>query len=87
MAEEATGGGGEVYALIIAQERKAQRTLTKFLTLLLNYRYGFSIETASDFIQAAGAIRRHGKRIRSVFVIQSHESTSMTAQYRRCFFL
>ena len=43
----------EIFALIVAQEGKAQRTLTKFLTLLLNYRYGFTIETAADFIRSA----------------------------------
>lgn len=71
MAEEKKDPDKEVFALIVAQEGKAQRTLAKFLTLLLNYRYGFTVETASDFIQAAGAIRRHGRRIRCVFVIQS----------------
>lgn len=71
MAQEKKEPEKEVFALIVAQDGKAQRTLAKFLTLLLNYRYGFTVETASDFIQAAGAIRRHGRRIRCVFVIQS----------------
>lgn len=52
------------FALVVAQEGKAQRTLAKFLALLLNYRYGYKVEMAEDSIQAAGAIRRHGRRIR-----------------------
>lgn len=79
MPEEATGlAAKEFYALIIAQEGKAQRTLAKFLTLLLNYRHGFTVEPAEDFIQAAGAIRRHGRRIRSVFVIQNNTVSART---------
>ncbi|MBQ36957.1 MAG: hypothetical protein QGI32_05040 [Candidatus Latescibacteria bacterium] len=54
MAEETTETEKEFFALIVAQEGKAQRTLAKFLTLLLNYRYGFTVEPAADFIQAAG---------------------------------
>jgi HD-like signal output (HDOD) protein len=68
----------ELIALIVAQEGKAQRTLAKFLTLLLNYRYGFSVETASDFIQAAGSIRRNGRRIRCVFVVQNTPVSART---------
>lgn len=68
----------ELIALIVAQEGKAQATLAKFLTLLLNYRYGFAVDTASDFIQAAGAIRRNGRRIRCVFVIQNKTVSART---------
>jgi len=68
----------ELLALIVAQEGKAQATLAKLLTLLLNYRYGFGVDTASDFIQAAGAIRRNGRRIRCVFVIQNKTVSART---------
>lgn len=83
MAEEPTrereDRSKEVYALVVAQDGKAQRTLAKFLTLLVNYRYGFTVEVAGDFIQAAGLIRRHGRRIRSVFVVQSGQVSARTA--------
>ena len=79
MPEEATGlAAKEFYALIIAQGERRLRTLAKFLTLLLNYRHGFTVEPAEDFIQAAGAIRRHGRRIRSVFVIQNNTVSART---------
>ncbi len=68
----------EHIALVVAQEGKAQRTLAKFLTLLLSYRYGFTVDTAADFIQAAGVIRRNGKRIRCVFVIQNLKVSART---------
>lgn len=68
----------EVFALIVAQEGKAQGTLARFLTLLLNYRYGFTVEAADDFIQAAHVIRRHGKRIRCICVIQNLKVSART---------
>ena len=68
----------ELYALVVAQEGKAQRTLTKFLTLLVNYRYGFTVEVVSDFIQAAGAFRRHGRAVRSVYVVQDKQVSART---------
>ena len=79
MADETTEQPAkESFALIVVQEGKTQRTLAKFLTLLLGYRYGFTVEPAADFIQAAAAIRRRGRRIRSVFVIQNSTVSART---------
>jgi HD-like signal output (HDOD) protein len=77
-AKEAAPSGNESCALIVAQEGKAQRTLSRFLTLLLNYRYGFTVESVGDFIQAAAAFRKFGKRLRCVCVIQESPVSART---------
>lgn len=66
------------FALLIQQEGKTETTLAKFVTLLMSYRYGLTVETAGDFIQAATVIRRHGRRIRCVFVIQEKAISART---------
>jgi HD-like signal output (HDOD) protein len=66
------------FALLIQQDGKTETTLAKFVTLLMSYRYGLTVETAGDFIQAATVIRRHGRRIRCVFVIQEKGISART---------
>ena len=63
---DAADAAPENFALLIQQDGKTETTLAKFVTLLMSYRYGLTVETAGDFIQAATVIRRHGRRIRCV---------------------
>ena len=65
------GGSAQEYALIVQQEGKSQQTLAKFITLFLNYRFAIQVDVVDDLIGAAGAIRRRGKRLRCVFVVQN----------------
>ncbi len=66
------------FALLIQHGGKTETTLAKFVTLLMSYRYGLTVEMAGDFIQAATVIRRHGRRIRCVFVIQEKGISART---------
>ena len=66
-SEKTADDAPQNFALLIQQEGKTETTLAKFVTLLMSYRYGLTVETAGDFIQAATVIRRHGRRIRCPF--------------------
>jgi HD-like signal output (HDOD) protein len=75
---DAADAAPENFALLIQQDGKTETTLAKFVTLLMSYRYGLTVETAGDFIQAATVIRRHGRRIRCVYVIQEKAISART---------
>lgn len=57
-------------ALIIRQKGKPQELLERYVRLLLNYRYGRSVETVADYTGATHVLRREGQGIHVVFVIQ-----------------
>ena len=57
-------------ALVVRQDGKPQKLITNFLTVLLSYQYGFIPDIVPDFIRAGQAIRRLGKNIRCVFIVQ-----------------
>ena len=68
----------EECGLIVQQEGKSQQTLGKFITLLLNYRFGYQAEVVGDFMAAASVIRQRGRRIRCVFVVQNTKVSART---------
>ena len=64
------------YALIVLQKGKPQQILVRYLTLLLNYRYGLDILVVTKFVEAFSTIQKHRKRIRCTFVLQSRRINS-----------
>jgi len=66
------------YALLVQQEGRSQKTLGKFISLLLNYRYGIQAEVVTNYLSAARSLRSLGKRVRCVFVIQDQEVSART---------
>ena len=56
--------------LIIQQDGKPQQVLAKFLSLLLNYQFGFSIQVIQDVWDAATQVALR-KNIRCIFAIQT----------------
>ncbi|MBT4498898.1 MAG: HDOD domain-containing protein [Gemmatimonadetes bacterium] len=64
------------FALIVQQKGKPQQVLVRYLTLLLNYRYGLDIIVVTKFVEAFSTIQKHRKRIRCAFVVQSRRIES-----------
>lgn len=64
------------YALIVQQQGKPQQVLVRYLTLLLNYRYGLDIVVVHKFVEAFSTIQKHRQRIRCAFVVQSRRIES-----------
>jgi HD-like signal output (HDOD) protein len=64
------------YALIVQQKGKPQQILVRYLTLLLNYRYGLDIIVVTKFVEAFSTIQKHRKRIRCAFVVQNQRLAS-----------
>ena len=66
------------YALIIQQEGKPQQILTKYLRLLLNYHYGFTITMAGDPSEGARLLLQYSREVRCVFLIHSQPLAQTT---------
>ena len=59
------------YALIVQQKGKPQQVLVRYLTLLLNYRYGLDIIVVDNFIAAFSMSQKLRERIRCAFIVQN----------------
>jgi len=64
-----TTGTGREYALLVQAPGKTQQLISRFLSLLLTYRYGLEIITANSFSTAYALTKEHGKQIRCTFVV------------------
>ncbi|MFA6109725.1 MAG: HDOD domain-containing protein [Candidatus Latescibacterota bacterium] len=63
-------------ALIVRQPGRPQELLIRYLTLLLNYRYGLELVVVDRFVEAFSAMQRHRERIRCAFVIRNRRVES-----------
>ena len=66
-------------ALIVLQQGKPQQVLAKFLNLMLNYQYGFSIVVAPELSKAASLLGQNTGKVRCVFVIQDEAISSVVS--------
>ena len=76
----------EEIGLIVQQNGAPQQALVKYLTLMLNYLYGFNIVIARDASEATGLLMDSNRQsIRCVFLVHSQEvsRTALTALSRR----
>ncbi|MEW6750857.1 MAG: HDOD domain-containing protein [Candidatus Latescibacterota bacterium] len=68
------------YALILQpQQGKPQQILVRYLTLLLNYRYGLDIIVVRRPVEAFSTIQRLREQIRCTFVVQNRNVDSRSS--------
>ena len=65
-------------ALIVRPPGKVQQALVNYVTLMLNYRYGFDIIVADEMREGATVLRKYSKQMRCVFVIQDEKLYAKT---------
>jgi HD-like signal output (HDOD) protein len=73
---EEPANGIQDYALIVRQQGKPQQFLTRYLTLLLNYRYGLEAIVADRPGEGVNLLRQHRNRIRCAFFIHNQRFDS-----------
>ena len=77
--------GEEEVGLLVQQDGTSQQALVKYLTLMLNYLYGFNIIIAPTMGEASALMMTRTRRIRCAFVVQDEDvsKTTVTALSRR----
>ena len=68
----------EEIGLLVQQEGTPQQALVKYLTLMLNYLYGFNIVVARSLSEASAALMQRGPQVRCVFVVQDQSISHTT---------
>ena len=71
MDAEKSRDADDEYALIVRQKSKPQQVLVRYLTLLLNYRYGLDIIVVDNFIEAFSIHQKFRERIRCAFIVHN----------------
>ena len=66
-------------ALIVQQQGKPQHVLVRYLTLLLNYRYGLDIIVVHRLVEAFATVQKHRQHIRCAFVVQNRSIDSRSS--------
>lgn len=67
------------YALLLQAPGKTQQLISRFLSLLLTYRYGLEILTASSFSVAYALTKEHDRQIRCTFVVLPKKADSQNS--------
>ena len=67
------------FAIIVQQPGKPQQVLVRYLTLLLNYRYGLDIIVVRKFVEAFSTIQRYRDHIRCAVVVQNRRIESRSS--------
>ena len=73
MSMTTTASDDREYALIVHTAGKPQQLISRFLNMLLTYRYGLDIIAAENFAGTYAEIKRQGERICCAFVIQPYK--------------
>ena len=68
----------EEIGLLVQQEGTPQQALVKYLSLMLNYLYGFNIVVARSLSDASAALMQRGPQVRCVFVVQDQSISHTT---------
>lgn len=63
-------GGDEEFGLIVNQSRPGQLELIKFISLTLNYMYGYNLILARTLQEAVALQAERGEAVRHLFVVQ-----------------
>jgi HD-like signal output (HDOD) protein len=64
------------YALVVYRPGKSQQVLARFVTLLLNYRYGLEVIPATSFVRAFSVVQQRRQQIRCTFVVHDRRINS-----------
>jgi HD-like signal output (HDOD) protein len=68
----------EEIGLIVQQDGSQQQALVKYLTLMLNYLYGFNIVIARSMGEASALLMQRTRQTRCVFVVQDQDVSKTT---------
>ena len=78
-ADSTPADSAQEFGILVQQDGKPQRVLSKYLNLMLNYQYGLSVLVAQDLSRAQTFATQQGEAVRCIFIIQSQESKEKDA--------